>query len=207
MNKKIILFFVAFTLVFAGNASAKSIGLDLNFGVVYTNHQLHDVSNVDQVTQFKTRSIRSMHMGGFNIGIAYDLPKNWALYLDTAFSFNKLFVNDTQLGFGYVFKPGKKFQIFLGGGLGLGGSVFSHSIGSTTHTQSYFNVGGGVRLTTTYLFTEKFGMYLGVSGNFYKPVAGEIKTKIGDKESTRKISENTSYNQSLGANLGFTIKF
>ncbi len=208
MNKKIIVFLIAFMLIFVGTASAKSLGLSLNVGALYTNHQLHSVGNVDERTHFKYHGISSMNLGGFTVGLAYRLPKNWALYLDSMFSFNKTFVNDTQLGFGYIFRLGKGFDLFLSGGLALGGSVFSHSEGHSEISTSYFNIGGGLSLTASYMFTRKFGIYFGISDNYYKPVSRKRKIKInGSSVETSFLNSMPKYNKSINARLGLKVNF
>ncbi len=211
MKKKIILLFVAFTLVFVGTASAKSIGLSLNVGGLYTNHQLHYISDGKTYDNFQHHNIFSKHMGGFSAGLSYRLPKNWALYFDTMFAFNKIFVNDTQLGFGYIFRPGKGFEIFLCGGLAIGGSKFDYTRAGITTEWKYFNVGGGLSLTASYMFTRKFGIYFGISDSYYKPVTGETRTYANDNKSGTWKALNTGnmpkYNQSINARLGLKVNF
>lgn len=199
MNKKAFIFVCFFLTLFVGFASAKTLGLNLLVGGVYTNHQLHYSSGTGS-DGFSTWTIRSKHMGGFNIGLFYDLPKNWSVYLNTQFSFNKIFVNDTQAGFGYNFKPGKSFNLFLGGAFAFGGS--KHSSPGSNSSVEYGNIGGGVAFIPSFMLSNKVGMYLGVMGSIYKPVSSTHVTRINN---TSKRTENvllpkmaTSINVMLG---------
>ena len=197
MKKKMLIPLCLFAVVFATAGSAKSLGLNLYVGGVYTNHQIHDVWD-SAYDGFNHRHIRSKHMGGFNIGLSYELPKNWAIFGSTIFSFNRIYVNDTQFGFGYTFKPGKGFNLFLGGAFAIGGSQFVHSVRGGAAEEGYTNIGGGVNLTAYYMFTGQFGMYLGLHGNFYKPIRGYYKAQ-------NRILPH--FANSTNVALGFKIRF
>ena len=45
MNRKLFFVCLVFALVFTGMLTAKSIGLDLEVGGAYNNHQLHRINN------------------------------------------------------------------------------------------------------------------------------------------------------------------
>ena len=147
-------------------------------------------------------------MGGVNIGISYPLPKNWAVFANTTFTFNNIFVNDTMLGVGYIFKPGKGFELLLGGAFAFGGSAFQWATGGAIVTESYFNLGGGINFTASYMFTGKFGMYAGASALYYKPLSGNRETKIGNSSSSVSIQPSLLPNlaKSIGLKLGLKIK-
>ena len=195
MKKKMLIPLCLFAVVFTAAGSAKSLGLNLYVGGVYTNHQIHDVWD-SAYDGFNYRNIRSKHMGGFNIGLSYELPKNWAIFGSTIFSFNRIYVNDTQFGFGYTFKPGKGFSLFLGGAFAIGGSQF---IGNGAAEEGYTNIGGRLNLTAFYMFTGQLGIYLGFSDNIYKPVRGFYKNTL-----RKKLPDMAN---SINLALGFKIRF
>ena len=205
MNKKLFFVCLVFALVFTGMLTAKSTGINLEVGAAYNNHQLHNIGKNYAYDGFKHHGIRSKSLGGVNIGISYPLPKNWAVFANTTFTFNHTFVNDTMLGVGYIFKPGKGFELLLGGAFAFGGSAFL--INNET-TVSYFNVGGGINFTASYMFTGKFGMYAGASAIYYKPVAGNISTKIGNSTSSTGIKSGSlpDMAKSINIKLGLKIK-
>jgi len=208
MNKKLFFICLVFALVFTSMLTAKSVGLNLEAGVAYTNHQLHYFSNNTGTDGFKHQWIRSKSLFGFNLGISYPLPKNWSVFVNTTFAFNNTFVNDTMLGAGYIFKPGRGVDIFLGGGLGFGGSVFKWASGSISTAYKFFNIGAGINLTASFMFTDKIGMYVGISDTYYKPVSGKWSTKVGDKNSSGDISsgEMPDLAKSINGRLGVKIK-
>ncbi|AGT43934.1 DUF2715 domain-containing protein [Treponema pedis] len=201
MKKKIILITV-FSVLLAGALSAKTIGLNLEVGALYTNHQLHHFWKGTNSDGFRHHSNRYKHMGGFNIGLSYDLPKNWAIYGTTMFAFNSIFVNDTQFGIGYNFKPGKGFNLFLGGAFAVGGSKFT--VTHSNVTKEIFkstNIGGGLKLTASYMFTRQFGIYFGACANYYKPVSGYV---LGVEQSSDRLPDMA---QSLNAMAGLRVYF
>ena len=163
MNKKLFFVCLVFALVFTGMLTAKSIGLNLEAGAAYTNHQLHTFGKDTKSDGFKYQGIKSKSLFGVNLGISYPLPKNWAVFVNTTFAFNNTFVNDTMLGAGYIFKPTRGVDLFLGGGLALGGSVFKWAKGSVSTTYKFFNIGAGINFTASVMFTNKIGMYAGIS--------------------------------------------
>ena len=209
MNKKLLFVCLVFALVFTGMLTAKSIGLDLEVGGAYNNHQLHRINNSYGYDGFKYHGIRSKSLGGVNIGISYPLPKNWAVFANTTFTFNNIFVNDTMLGVGYIFKPGKGFELLLGGALAFGGSAFQWATGGAIVTESYFNLGGGINFTASYMFTGKFGMYAGASALYYKPVAGNESRKRGSNTTTESIKSGSlpDMAKSINIKLGLVVKF
>ena len=205
MNKKLFFVCLVFALVFTGMLTAKSTGINLEVGAAYNNHQLHNIGKNYAYDGFKHHGIRSKSLGGLNIGISYPLPKNWAVFANTTFTFNHTFVNDTMLGAGYTFKPGKGFELLLGGAFAFGGSVFSYPKGNFTYTDSYFNIGGGINFTASFMFTGKFGMYAGASALYYKPIYGNWSQKDANGTHSRK-GELPDLAKSIGAKLGVKIK-
>lgn len=208
MNKKLFFVCLVFALVFTGMLTAKSIGLNLEAGLAYTNHQLHYFNKDTYSDGFKHHTIRSKSLFGVNLGISYPLPKNWAVFVNTTFAFNNTFVNDTMLGAGYIFKPTRGVDLFLGGGLALGGSVFKWAEGSVSNTHKFFNIGAGINFTASVMFTDKIGMYVGISDTYYKPVSGKWSRKVGDKTSSGDIPSSLmpDLTKSINGRLGVKIK-
>ena len=206
MNRKLFFVCLVFALVFTGMLTAKSVGINLEVGAAYNNHQLHNIGKNYAYDGFRHHGIRSKSLGGFNIGISYPLPKNWAVFANTTFTFNHTFVNDTMLGVGYIFKPGKGFELLLGGAFAFGGSVFNWPEGSLTATDSYFNVGAGINFTASYMFTGKFGMYAGASVIYYGPVYGNWAKKDVNGNSYSRKGNLPDLAKSIGAKLGVKIK-
>lgn len=202
MNKKAFIFVCFFLTFFVGFASAKTLGLNLLVGGVYTNHQLHSSSGTDH-DGFSAWIIRSKHMGGFNAGLFYDLPKNWSVYLNTQFSFNKIFVNDTQAGFGYNFKPGKVFNLFLGGAFAFGGSKH----GNSNSSYEYGHIGGGVSFIPSFMISNKIGLYMGVMGSIYKPVSGYHVTTSKNGTNRNALSHLPTMTTSINVMIGVRVKF
>lgn len=198
----VILFcFSAITFVFAKGTA----GLSFDVGAQYLNHQLHNFGkdNKNNGNDFNYHSIAFKNMGGFNLGMNYEIAKNWSVFLNTAFSFNSTFVNDTVLGFGYTFGLDKGFRLFLGGGLAFGGSEFSKTYYNTTTKTSYVNVGGAVQLVASYMFTRMFGIYFGVSDNLYAVVKGT--RKIGSTTTDIQTDYLPDMNKSMSAKVGLRI--
>ena len=208
MNKKLFFVCLVFALVFTGMLTAKSTGLNLEVGAAYTNHQLHTFGKDTKSDGFKYQGIKSKSLFGVNLGISYPLPKNWAVFVNTTFAFNNTFVNDTMLGAGYIFKPTRGVDLFLGGGLALGGSVFKWSKGSVSTTYKFFNIGAGINFTASVMFTNKIGMYAGISDTYYKPVSGKWTEKVGDKTFSGDIPSALMPDlaKSINIKLGLKIK-
>lgn len=208
MNKKLFFVCLVFALVFTGMLTAKSTGINLEVGAAYNNHQLHNIGKNYAYDGFKHHGIRSKSLGGVNIGISYPLPKNWAVFANTTFTFNHTFVNDTMLGVGYIFKPGKGFELLLGGAFAFGGSAFNYTENNSNVTESYFNIGGGINFTASFMFTRKFGMYAGASLIYYKPVSGRKSIKNGNSSRTTNINSGLmpDLTKSIGLKLGLKIK-
>ena len=113
-----------------------------------------------------------------------------------------------MLGVGYIFKPGKGFELLLGGAFAFGGSAFQWASGGAIITESYFNLGGGINFTASYMFTSKFGMYAGALALYYKPLSGNLETKIGNSSSSVSIKSGSlpDLAKSIGLKLGLKIK-
>ncbi|UTC62009.1 DUF2715 domain-containing protein [Treponema sp. OMZ 787] len=202
MNKKIFFVFVGLVMISTASLSARDLGIDLDVGGAYTRHSQHYIGSCCDGAGFSTNSKASKNLGGIHLGVNFGLPKNWSVFADTMFTFNKTLVNDTQLGIGYNFLLGKGFKLFVGGAFSFGGSISKYS---DKHTTRYFGIGGGLNVTASYMFTRKFGIYFGVADNYYKPVSGKnkegnITTEFKDNDFKNKI------HQSINAKVGIRVK-
>lgn len=202
MNKKILFIFIGLLTISTTALSAKALGVELDVGGVYTRHSQHSIGSCCDGAGFSSYSKASKNLGGLSLGINYQLTKNWALFANTMFTFHRTFVNDTQLGVGYTFLLGKGFNLFIGGGFALGGSISKYN---ENYTTKYFGIGGGFSVTASYMFTRQLGIYFGVSDSYYKPVTGKIETKNVITK-LRADSLKNKIHQSLNARIGLRIK-
>lgn len=202
-NKFVFLFFVFFVL----GLSAKNSGFVLNLGGAYTNHRLNYIDTDNNSENFKHHMVKYKHLGGFNIGASYAFPKNWSVYIQSIFSFNNVFVNDTQLGLGYTFQLKNGFKLFLGGAFAIGGSIFKYSYNGITVENRAFNIGGGIDLTASYMFMEKFGVFIGFSDALYKSINGKEIVYANGEKKFRDIEEKymPDLTNSVNLKLGFKI--
>ncbi|MEL3908934.1 MAG: hypothetical protein P1P64_08020 [Treponemataceae bacterium] len=176
-------------LSIASFAFAKG-NLSLDIGAQYANNQLHRFGK-EPSNKFHNHNIRLQHMGGFNLGVNYEIAKNWGIFLNSAFSFNNVFLNDTVLGFGYTFAiPKAPIKLFLGGGLALGGFIYDNNIASVKTRTSHFNLGAGLQLVGSYMFTNMFGCFFGADLNYYGVLSGKEKTTVSSATNTSSISKS-----------------
>lgn len=184
---------------------ARNIGLNIDIGAQYNNHQLHEFQT--GANGFNVHRILSKHMGGFHLDISYVLGKNWSIFLDTAFSFNKTFVNDSLLGFGYTFPVKRYFDIFFGLGFGFGGSLFSYKLAATSVSDTAAYIGAGFELKGLLMFSDHVGFYFGVQDNMYAAVSGKHKTVTGNvkTEVSRSKSDLPDMVNSLLLKAGLRI--
>lgn len=200
MNKKLVFVLITLVLVSTMGLSAKSIGLDLDIGGVYTRHIQHTIGSTPDGAGFYHHSAHHKNLGGFSLGLSYHLPKNWSVYVSSLFTFYRTFVNDTQIGFGYTFNMYKGINLFVGGGFAMGGSVSKYS---DIRSEHYFNIGGGLNLVSSYMFSSRIGMFLGLSTACYKPVSG--KSKINNL--TADLNTKSLMHQSFNLQLGLRVRF
>lgn len=204
--KKFFLMMSIFAL--ASFAFARNKGLSLDIGAHYENHSLHYFDD-GKMNDFNVHSNHNKHMGGFNLGLDFMVAENWSIFLDTSFSFNGVFVNDSAIGFGYNFNIGKGFNLFIGGGFGFGGSQFKWSVGNVETKQEFFNVGVNLKLIASYMFTNKVGIFFGITDTYYIPAMGKQKIKFGSNEKEFSIKRNNlpNYVQSIQPKLGIRLAF
>ena len=200
---------VLLSLLVATNVFAEGIGLKLDIGGHYSSAQLHYFRSVNKETQFSIHEAHLKNMGGFHVDLKYLLGKNWTLFFNTAFSFNRTFTSDNLIGAGYTFDVGKAFDVFFGLGFAFGGAVHSSTTLGTTISHKYFTMGAGFDLACYFMFTNPVGMYLGVEGCFYGVPSGKKKTVTGSSVSTTKMDKSLlpSMAMSLLGKVGLRIAF
>lgn len=205
MKKRICILFLL-TIFSVGFLSAK-VKLTLDVGPVFTHFDnFHSTDN-------GRKNIRSANLGGLNILLRGEFAKNFGVYGMTNFAFGNRFWHvaiskrhyegalndadlvyaiDSQFGFFYSFKSVKNLEITLGLGFGLGGNGYNISyktpllndyirIFAKTHCT---NIGGGVNLDVSYMFTKLVGIYGGISDTLYIPVSVTVRSSKINKNST-----------------------
>jgi len=117
---------------------------------------------------------------------------------------------DSQFGFFYVFQPVKKMNLMLGVGIGIGGSgrnyTYTRSLLLTKEERSQTNIGGGVNLNASYMFTKMVGIYGGISDTIYAPVSTKTKITVGNK-TTESTNSNASGKLANSLNIKAGIQF
>ncbi len=197
MKKKIIIL-IALTVFSTAMLSARGVGINLDIGGQYCNHELHTIGSTSSNGTY-THAILGQHLGGFNIGLEYSINKNWAFLAETIFSIkNNGFVNDSLIGFGYNFRLSKGFNAFFGGGFAFGGNV---NVGSPTIEYAY--VGGGLKGEVSYMFSSMFGAYAGGTLNLYGIPTLTTRYSSGN---TTKTNPTQDMAKSLNLKLGMRIR-
>ena len=183
------------TVFSVGFLSAK-VKMNLELGPVYTYFSSHAPSSSSLYGS--GHSSWTTNTGGLNVLFGVEFIKNFGVYGTANFAFGRYYWSkhsypihydgtrntatltyaiDSQFGFFYVFHPVKNLDLRLGAGLGIGGSGRNYPEGSDKKEKSQVNIGGGVDLTLSYMFTELIGIYGGVSDTIYAPVYTKTKTK------------------------------
>ena len=172
MNKKTCAFVLLLALS-TGALFAKT-SLILDIGPVFT--RFDHLYNSDNSWSTNT--------GGVNVLLRGEFAKNFGAYGMANLAFgnrlgygsyahkvwntvNVTYAIDGQFGFFYAFKPIKNLAIMLGLGFGLGGSGYNGKYDLAHQT----NIGGGFNLDVSYMFSNKIGIYGGLSDTMYAPVS------------------------------------
>lgn len=196
MKKRICI--LCLLTVFSVGFLSANVKINLELGPVYTYFGSRTASGSGH-TSWTT------HTGGLNVLFGVEFIKNFGVYGTANFAFGKdywdktsyprsysghlrdadlTYAIDSQFGFFYVFHPAKDLDLTLGAGLGIGGSGHNRTyttLGITTKEEiSQANIGGGINLDVSYMFTKMIGIYGGVSDTLYAPVYTKTKTKIGN---------------------------
>ena len=201
MKKRICI--LCLLTVFSVSFLAAKVKLTLDVGPIYTHFSSRTThSGGDKYTW-------ATHTGGLNVLLRAEFMQNFGVYGMMNFAFGRKVIDgyhttnksiitkwnadltyaiDNQFGFFYVFHPVKKMDIALGFGIGIGGSGRNSSTSLTKTAYSQVNIGGGVNLDVSYMFTEMVGIYSGISDTLYAPVLTKADTTIGNKTTTSSDS-------------------
>ena len=205
------------TVFSVGFLSAK-VKMNLELGPVYTYFSSRTTVGDGHISW-------TAHTGGLNVLFGAEFVKNFGVYGSANLAFGKnywvkssspghyqgdrftpnfTYAIDSQLGLFYVFHPTDNLDLRLGLGLGIGGSGYNE----TTKEDSQLNIGGGVDLTLSYMFTKLIGIYGGVSDTIYAPVYQATTTITGStkkKESSTDVSGKLANSFSCKAGIRFNF--
>lgn len=208
MKKAAMLFLI---LIFSAGLLSAKISLTLDVGPLFT----HFVNSYDDGS---ARHRISANLGGVNALLQCTFAKNFGVYGMTNFAFGNtywahrstrrsysgylhelglVYAIDSQYGFFYSFKPQKNLAVMLGFGFGLGGNGFKRVWGNQKQNVHCTNIGGGINVDVSYMFTKMIGIYGGVSDTLYAPVSVSVKDTNKEKSTTYSGSEIQS-----GAGVG-----
>ncbi len=226
MKRSICIFFLL-TVLSVGFLSAK-VKLSLDIGPVYTYFASRSTVNNGRTDTWST------HTGGLNVLFGAEFVKNFGVYGTVNFAFGKriiegthikdastststitrwngnlTYVIDSQFGFFYVFHPIKKMDLTLGAGIGIGGSGRNYTRGNEKIAKSQTNIGGGINLNISYMFTKMIGIYGGISDTIYAPVYTKRSTRYSNDKTETIEDSNTSGKiaNSLNIKAGIKIVF
>ena len=215
--KKRLCMLCMLTVFSVGFLSAK-VKMNLELGPVYTYFG-------SRTTVGNRHTSWTTHTGGLNVLFGAEFVQNFGVYGSVNLAFGKYYWSktsspdsyggyrytpnftyaiDSQLGLFYVFHPSNNLDLRLGLGLGIGGS--GHN--TTALEYSQLNIGGGVDLTISYMFTEMIGIYGGVSDTIYAPVYRATTTIVGSaktKESSTNVSGRVANSFSIKAGIRFNF--
>ena len=209
----------------------------ISFGPAFTNYFVHS-KNEGDVSKLAFANLENAVKGLTNesnnaAGIAVDLRADFFyLMAQVAFpgkSHKDLFNNvsnasdfvkssavifDSQLGAGYTFFKKTKFNLFVGGGLGLNAVSSTETATILGLDVSYKKLdamfGLGANILASFYFTDMIGIYGGIADTFYfVPLKVEKTFKVGgtsfnvsNKDKLKDILAN-----SVNLKLGLSIKF
>ncbi|MEL3900990.1 hypothetical protein [Treponema phagedenis] len=198
MKKKLLFMLALFCI--ASFAFAKQYGINVEAAAAYTYHEIYSQPGKDGYNYGgRIKGSRAYNVGALELGLGYDLPKKWGIYWLGIFGFPstvdgpKGYIIDSHFGFGYNFPVAKKFTVFCGGGLAVGGSRIYYS----NVFMAYTNIGIGLKATGQYMFTDLVGFYFGLSENLLFPVVA----------SSSFSGDLSRFVQSLNAKLGLRFHF
>lgn len=209
----------------------------ISFGPAFTNYFVHSKNEGDVTTlalaDFKNAVKNLTNESNNAAGIAVDLRTNF-FYLMAQIAFpgkshKDLFNNvgstpsfvkktavifDLQLGGGYTFFKESRFNLFVGGGLGVNAVSSTETATILGLDVSYKKLdamfGLGANVLASFYFTDMIGIYGGIADTFYfVPLKVEKTFKVGgtsfnvsNKDNLKNILAN-----SVNLKLGLSIKF
>lgn len=131
------------------------------------------------------------------------------------FTKSNSFIFDSQLGAGFTFFKKSRFNLFLGGGLGLNAMHSIETAKVLTMDVSYEKLdvmfGLGANVLASFYFTDMIGIYGGIADTFYfAPLKVEKKFKIAGIPYTISNTNNDSIKDvlanSVNLKLGLSIR-
>ena len=216
--------------VFSVGFLSANVKMSLDVGPVYTYFSSHTTNSSENKTSWAT------HTGGLNVLFGVEFVQNFGVYGSANFAFGQkiidksrvgnynhkvitisrwngdlTYVIDSQFGFFYVFHPVKKMDLTLGFGLGIGGSgrnyTYTKLLVTTKEEKSQVNIGGGVNLNVSYMFTKMVGIYGGISDTLYAPVYTKTKTKYSNGKTETTENSNVSGKIAHSFNIKAGVQF
>ncbi|AIW88503.1 hypothetical protein JO41_00755 [Treponema sp. OMZ 838] len=231
-HKKMVLVLSLASAVFA------FADFSISFGPAFTNYFVHSKNEGDVATLGSANlenAVKNLTNESNNAaGIAVDLRAEF-FYLMAQIAFpgkshKDLFNNvssetanfikkspvifDSQIGAGYTFFKKSRFNLFVGGGLGLNAmsSTETAKIGPLNASYEKLDVmfGLGANILASFYFTDMIGIYGGIADTFYfVPLKVEKTFKLGstsinvsNKDKLKDILAN-----SVNLKLGLSLKF
>ena len=124
------------------------------------------------------------------------------------------FILDTQLGAGITLFKKTKFNLFLGGGIGINAVKAAQTIDTPVGKLNYDKLdvmfGAGVNILASYYFTNIIGIYAGIADTFYfTPLTVKKTFKIGNYKQTISNTDGSikrAIANSLNLKLGLSIR-
>ena len=211
MKKRVCILFLL-TVFSVGFLSAK-VKLTLDVGPVYTHFD--NYRSTDSKKHIRSANLGGLdillrcefakHFGvygmtNFAFGNRFwdhaSSKKHYEGWLSDRDVVDLVYAIDSQFGFFYAFTPAKNLEIMLGFGLGLGGNGYNLSYTETILGKSIgiddkkhcTNIGGGINVDVSYMFTKMVGIYGGISDTLYLPVSVRVKTNRTGKEGSKTYS-------------------
>lgn len=125
------------------------------------------------------------------------------------------FIFDSQFGAGFTFFEKSRFNLFVGGGLGLNAmrSIQSAKVAGSSISYQKLDVmfGLGANVLASFYFTDLIGIYAGIADTFYfAPLKVEKTFKIAGTEYTFSNSNGNLKNilaNSVNLKLGLSLRF
>lgn len=231
-NKKIVAT-VVMMVIFVGMVFAE---VSLSVGPAYTNYFIRNKIDGEKLSQSITKGISGSFESAKTeknnaAGISLDLHGSF-LYamLQVAFPTKThsdifttnskalkggAFILDSQLGAGWTFFNKSRFNLFLGGGLGLNAFHYSQEVNLAGVQYSYKTIdvmmGVGANILASFYFTQNIGIFAGVADTLYFAPLSFTKTfKVGGKEYSYKQKDKIRSEvlaNSLNLKLGIAFKF
>ncbi len=210
--KKIIAAALVAALFVLPLAAKDNIGLTINAGAAGTVFSRHEKNSTQRA-----------FLPGVDLQLKYGFNEYFGVYGMVNAAFGKKFSNkasgasavdephdlvnvtDGQLGAYYNLNITDGLDVSFGLGLGIGG--VNTRTNATKTTEEIFLVGGGLNIVFSYMLTQTFGTYIGISETIYTPVRDS--KWIGNHGDVWKNSSvpGGKLAQSFNAKLGFQLKF